>query len=278
MSIIINIEELRIRPSSIEGFYSCAYQWGRTFLGGESSIPNARAAVGTAIHAAAEAGWTESIGSKKKVMNKTMMKEAAMASWKENTHDGVSYGNSDNEATCAMDIMKGTDAFVEDIVPFSAIPDAVEQFFEVPIDNPFVKSLGGTVDYIGKHVIADLKTSKRKSNGAGHIVQQSAYKYLANANGYDITSNLIQQVVLKANPEGAILEIESNVEQFKYLVNGMLDVLTIVHKDIVPIETLLRPNPKHIFCSKDFCAFWNSCPAIKGDMPEESKIVTKVKL
>lgn len=277
MSIVINVEELKIRPSSIEGFYSCAYQWARTFLGGESSIPNARAAIGTAIHAAAEAGWNESISSKKKVMNKTMMKDAAIESWKESTHGGVNMGK-DNEATAVMDIMKGTDAFIDDIVPYSSIPDAVELYFEVPIDNPFVKSIGGTVDYIVNKTIADLKTSKRKTGPEGHVVQQSAYRWLANANGYKVDTNLIQQVVIKAHSEGAILHLDANIDQFKYLVNGMLDTLDLVAKDVAPIETILRPNPKHIFCSKDFCAFHSTCPAIKGEMPEPTQVITKVKL
>lgn len=277
MSININVEELKIRPSAIEGFYSCAYQWGRTFLGGESGIPNARAAVGTAIHSAVETMWNESITAKAKTINKSAMKDAAMESWKEATHDGVQFGSKDTEATCAMDIMKGTDAFVDDIVPFTNIPEAVELYFEVPIDNPFVKSIGGTVDYIGDGIIADVKTSKRKTGAEGHVVQQSAYKYLAEANGYKIDTNLIQQVVLKANPEGAILDLTPNVEQFKYLVNNMLDVLSLVHRDVAPIEQILRPNPKHIFCSEAFCAYWNTCPAIKGNM-DPGEVITKVKL
>lgn len=277
MSIVINVEELKIRPSSIEGFFGCAYQWGRTFLGGESSIPSARAAVGTAIHKAAEVMWEESIRAKSKSINKTMMKDAAMDSWKESTHEGVAYGGKDNEAVCAMDIMKGTDAFVDDIVPFTAIPEAVELYFEVPIDNPFVKSIGGTVDYIGNKTIADLKTTKRKSGPEGHTVQQTAYKYLAQANGYEIDSNLIQQVVIKANPEGQILQLEPKMDQFKYLVNGMLDTLDLVAKDVAPIESILRPNPKHIFCSEVYCAFYNTCPGVKGEV-EVGKVITKVKL
>ncbi len=277
MPITINVEELKIRPSSIEGFYSCAYQWGRTFLGGERGMANARASIGTAIHAGAEAGWNESIKAKKKVMNRTMMKDAAIEAWQEAIHDGVSMGK-DTEATAVMDIMKGTDAFVEDIVPFSAIPDAVELYFEVPIDNAFVKSIGGTVDYIVGSTIADLKTSKRKTGAEGHVIQQSAYKYLANANGYNIDTNLIQQVVLKQNPEGAILHLDANIDRFKWMVNGMLSALDLVAQDIAPIETILRPNPKHIFCSEAFCAFWKTCPAIQGEMPEQTKVITKVKL
>jgi CRISPR/Cas system-associated exonuclease Cas4 (RecB family) len=277
MSIVINVEELKIRPSAIESFYGCAYQWGRTFLGGEHSGANARASIGTAIHSAAETGWKESIKSKDKVMNKTAMKDAAIESWKEQTHDGVMYTGGDNEASCVMEIMKGTDAFVEDIVPFSAIPDAVEMYFEVPIDNSFVKSIGGTLDYLAGKTIADLKTSKRKSGAEGHVIQQTAYKYLAEANGYPIDTNLIQQIVIKKDPEGAILTLEPNMDRFKYMVNTMLDTLDLVYKDVAPIETILRPNPKHIFCSEAYCAFWKTCPAIQGKM-EPTKVITKVKL
>tara|TARA_R110000796_G_scaffold62616_1_gene144371 strand:- start:2601 stop:3434 length:834 start_codon:yes stop_codon:yes gene_type:complete len=275
--IIINIEELKIRPSAIESFYGCAYQWGRTFLGGESSMANARASIGTAIHAGAEAMWSESITSKSKSINKTAMKDAAMEAWKEQTHDGVTYTGTDTEASCAMEIMKGTDAFVSDIVPFTAIPDAVEEYFEVPIDNAFVKSLGGTLDYRGDGIIADLKTSKRKTGSEGHVIQQTAYKYLAEANGYPIHTNLIQQVVLKKEPEGAILTLEPNMDRFKYMVNTMLDTLDLVAKDVAPIETILRPNPKHVFCGPAYCAYWNTCPAIQGNK-EPTKVYTKVKL
>jgi len=277
MSIIINVEELKIRPSSIEGFYSCAYQWGRTFLGGERGMGNARASIGTAIHSAVETMWTESIAGKKKIINKSAMKDAAVESWKDATKDGITYTNTDNENTSIMEIMKGTDAFVEDIVPFTDIPEAVEEYFEVPIDNAFVKSLGGTLDYRGSGIIADVKTSKRSTGAAGHVVQQTAYKYLAEANGHKIHTNLIQQIVLKKEPTGAILELEPDLDKFKYLVNTMLDTLDLVAKDVAPIETILRPNPKHVFCSEAFCGFWKTCPAIQGNKTP-TKVYTKVKL
>lgn len=277
MSIKINNEALRIRPSAVESFYSCAYAWGKNFLEGSSSIPNSRAAIGTAIHAGVEAMWTEAMSTKKKEPNLSMMTDAAMQSWKDETHDGINFGDNEDEGSCAVEIIKGTEAFIEDIVPFTSIPKAVETFFKVDIQNPLVSELGGTLDYLGNGVIADVKTSKRKSGPEGHTVQQSIYKYLAEANGEKIHSNLIQQVVLKKQPEGAILQLEPDIEQAKWLVNGILDVMDVVAKDTVPIETLLRPNPKHVFCSEKFCAYYRSCPAIKGNLQPE-KMIHKVKL
>ena len=277
MTIKINNEGIRIRPSAVESFYSCPYAWGKNFLEGSSSIPNSRAAIGTAIHAGVEAMWNESIASGKKEAHLDTMVDAAIDAWKEETHDGIQFGNNEDNNTCEIEIVKGTEAFIEDIVPFTSIPKAVETFYEVPIHNPLVSSLGGTIDYLGAGVIADVKTSKRKSGPDGHTVQQSIYKYLAEANGEKINDNLIQQIVLTKQPTGAILQLEPDVEQAKYLVNGILDVMDVIAKDIVPIETLLRPNPKHIFCSEKFCAHYNTCPAIKGNL-QPKEVIQKVKL
>jgi hypothetical protein len=277
MTIKINNSDFRIRPSSVESFYGCSYQWGKAFLEGITSIPNSRAAIGTAIHAGVEAMWNDAIANKKKDPNLSMMTDAAMASWKEETHDGIQFGAGEDEGSCAVEIIKGTEAFVEDIVPFTSVPKAVETFYEIPLEHALVSSLGGTIDYLGTDTIADVKTSKRKSGPEGHSVQQSLYKMLANANGENIKHNLIQQVVLKKQPEGAILQLEADIPHAKYLVNTLLDTLDLVVKDVAPIETILRPNPKHVFCSEKFCAHYRTCPAIKGNL-KPAEVIQKVKL
>jgi len=277
MTIKINNDSIRLRPSAVESFYGCSYQWGKSFLEGSSSIPNSRAAIGTAIHAGVEAMWVDAIAHKKKDANLSMMTDAAMQAWKEESQKGMQFGNNEDEGSCAVEIIKGTEAFVEDIVPFTSIPTAVEEFYKIDIDHPMVAELGGTVDYINSDTIADVKTSKRKSGPEGHTVQQSIYKYLANANGHNIKHNLIQQVVLKKQPEGAIQTLDADIPLAKYLVNGILDTLELVNKDIAPIETLMRPNPKHMFCSEKFCAHYNTCPAIKGNLQPVSE-TPKVKL
>lgn len=254
-------EEIRIRPSSIDSFFGCAYQWGKHYLEGVSSVPNDRAAIGTSIHAGAEQVWKESISAGTKVVNLDMMNDAAVEAYDEEVKLGLELDEGITRDDNIREIISGNEAFVEDIVPYAQIPSAVEIFLKVDIEHPFVSELGGTIDYLTPSTIADLKTSKRKPAVTNHTTQQSIYKYLALANGYDIKHNLIQAIVLKKVPEGMILPMEAEVDQVKALVNIMLDTLDVVHQDIIPIEQILRPNPKYMFCTEKFCKFYGDCPA-----------------
>jgi len=265
--IIINNEDIRIRPSAIVGFYSCAYQWGKTFLEGQSSIPGARASIGTAIHAGVETLWKEAIETGKKDANQSKLTDAAMQAWKEDTHEGVNFDDGENEGTAAVEIVRGIEAFVEDIAPFTQIPTAVEEFYKVDIQNPLVAELGGTVDYITDDTIADVKTSKRKIDAQGHVVQQSIYKYLANKNGKDIKHNLIQGVILKkTGAEGMVQEMQADIPMATGLVNGMLDTMELIAKDVAPIHHILRGNPKYYLCSKKYCSQYSTCPFVSGKL------------
>jgi hypothetical protein len=267
MTIIINNTDIRIRPSAVDGFYQCSYQWGKTFLEGVRSMPSSRAAIGTSIHAAVETLWTDAIATGKKDANISKLTDAAMDAWKEESAHGMNFNDGENDKTAAVEIINGTQAFIDDIVPFTPIPVAVEQFFKIDIDHPLVSELGGTVDYISKDTIADVKTSTRKPTPANYTTQQSIYKYLAQANGVDVKHNLIQGVVLgKRDVTGMILDMPTDVPQAKNLVNGMLDTLDLIAKDIVPIETILRGNPKYYLCSNKYCALYNDCPWVKGDL------------
>lgn len=279
MTIKINNESIRIRPSAVDTFYGCSYQWGKSFLEGISSIPNSRAAIGTAIHAGIEKSWQEAIRKGKADHNISFMTDAAMESWKEETHDGVSFGDDETPGSCASEIVKGMEAWVEDIAPFVPVPKAVETFYKIDIDNPIVTELGGTIDYIGHGCIDDVKTSKRKVTTGSYDTQQGIYKFLAEANGETVTHSRLQNVILTKNPNGQILTIEPDVEKAKGLVNGILDVMTIVAKDIVPIELLLRGNPKYVFCSEKYCAHYDTCPWVKGTVPPPRKAdIAQIKL
>lgn len=271
MTIKINNENIRIRPSAVDAFYGCSYQWGKTFLEGISSIPNSRAAIGTAIHAGIEKSWREAMTKGKADHNLSFMTDAAMESWKEETHEGVAFGDDETAGTCAKEIVNGMEAWVEDIAPFVPVPQAVESFFKIDIDNPIVTELGGTIDYLGHGTIDDVKTSKRKVVGGSYDTQQGIYKILAQANGHTINHSRLQNVVLTKQPAGQILTIEPDLEKAKNLVNGILDTMSLVAKDIVPIELLLRGNPKHVFCSEKFCAHYATCPWVKGTEPVARK-------
>lgn len=265
--IIINNDSIRIRPSAVVGFYSCAYQWGKTFLEGHTSIPGARASIGTSIHAGVEELWTDAMKSGKPDTNISKLTDAAMQAWKEDTNDGVTFDDGENAGTAAVEIVRGIEAFVEDIVPFTQIPTGVEEFFKVDIDNPLVSELGGTLDYITDNTIADVKTSKRKIDAQGHVVQQSIYKYLAEANGRTVDHNLIQGVVLKkTGAEGMIQVLQPNVPMAKGLVNGMLDTMELIAKDVAPIHHILRGNPKYYLCNAKYCSQYKTCPFVSGKL------------
>lgn len=279
VEIKLNNTGIRIRPSAVADFYGCAYKWGKTFLEGNTYPTNSRAAIGTSIHAGVEHMWKTSQKTGDVTIDRDDMIGAALLALKEEMSErDVTFGANETVATGTTEIIKGLDAFVEDIVPFTPIPDEVESFFKIDIDHPIVAELGGTLDYLSHAdggVIADVKTSKRAAGVEGHVIQQSIYKYLVEANGIPVSTNLIQQVVLKKQPEGAILTLDTDVELVKFLINGMLDTLDLVAKDVAPIHVLLRPNPKHMYCSEKFCGEYNTCPAIKGNI---ANVITQVKL
>lgn len=265
--IQVNNEDITIRPSSVDNFYQCAYQWAKVFLEGVSTIPGARASIGTSVHAAVETLWTDAIETGKKDPNLAKLTDAAMEAWKEDTHDGVQFDDGEDENTAAVEIVKGTEAFIDDIMPFTQIPVAVEKRFSVEIEHPLVERISGTVDYITPDTIADVKTSKRKPSTPNYTTQQSIYRYLAEANGVDVKHNLIQGVVFrKGKPaDGMILDMPTNVPQAKSLVNNMLDVLEIANSGTVPLEMLFRGNPKYYLCNPKYCALYNDCPYVNGD-------------
>ena len=267
MTIKINHEGIRIRPSAVDSFHQCAYQWGKTFLEGVQTIPNSRAAIGTSVHAGVEQMWNESIAAKAKVHSLSAMTDAAMEAWKDETHDGVSFDEGEDENTAAVEIVKGIEAFVDDIVPFAAIPKAVETRVTVGIENPFITELSGTIDYITEDTIADVKTSKRKPTTSNYSTQQSLYKFLANANGYNVEHNLIQGVVFgKRETAGMVLTMDQDIDvhKAKTAVNTILQTMEVIATDKVPIDVILRGNPKHHFCSNKYCAIY-PCKFVKGE-------------
>lgn len=224
--------------------------------------------MGTAIHKAAQVTWEESIAKGQRILNETQAKDAAIAEYQELLKDGLQFDEDENQATSEREILKGTEAFLTDIAVYVPIPKAVEQRFTVPLTNPLVKELSGTVDYITDDTIADLKTSKRKPVAASYVTQQSLYRLLAEENGVKVKHNNIQGVILKSTPEGIVLPLESNMPQARQLVNSMLDTLAIAARGEAPLEVLFRGNPKYYLCDKKYCALYNACPYVKGEQPK----------
>lgn len=276
-------EKITIRPSAVDSFSQCSYQWYHTFILKQSTIPGARAAIGTAIHAAVENEWTKAIASRNKDFNLSAMQDAAIAELHELDALGVQYDEGENLNTAESEVLGGVEAYKDDISPYVDIPIAVEVRYTVAIDNHVVSKLSGTLDYLGNGIIADTKTSKRKPVVESYTTQQSIYRYLVD-NGeasYDdqpgvklalpkqvIQRNQIHSVILsKTGQAGTVLDLTPNVPRAKVQVNSMLEVLDVMSKDIVPPEVLFRGNPKYYLCDKKYCALYNTCPFVKGEEP-----------
>lgn len=277
--IEINNTDLVIRPSSIDSFLGCSYQWARVFLTGETSIPNARAAIGTAIHRGVEVMWRDAMKiNNKDIMHLSSAQDAAVEEFEKETSNGVSYDEDENFNTATKEVVAGVSAFLEDIVPFAEIPDEVEVRYTIPIeDHVLVKALSGTLDYRVTDTIADVKTSKRKATPSSYEIQQSLYRTLVKANGIAVNHNLIQNVVLTKVPNGQILDMPTNEDKAKTIVNNLLDTLTVLASDLIKPELLFRGNPKYYLCSEKYCAFYNDCMFTKGENPED-KTATIVRL
>jgi len=258
-------EKITIRPSAVDSFMNCPRQWAMTHIGGVPSTNGGRAAIGTSIHAAVEQEWKEAILTKKKDFNVTAMADLAAAELAEMDLAGVNYDLGEDLNTATGEAVKGVKAFVEDIVPFTDIPVAVEERYTIDLDNPVAARLSGTVDYISEDAIADVKTSKRKPVVANYNTQQTIYKLLAEANGRTVNHSLIQGVVLKAKPEGHILALEPQVAKAKFAVNTLLEVLDVFSKQTIEPAMLFRGNPKYYLCSNKYCALYNDCPFVQGD-------------
>ena len=259
------MDKITLRPSSVDTFFTCPYQWYSVFILGKHTIPSARAAIGTAIHAGVETLWTEAILSSKIDDNREKLTDAAIASYQEQHQAGLEYDQGEDQTTAEAAVVQGVHTFCDDIVPFTAIPLHVEKRLTIKIDNPIVQAISGTIDYISSDTIADVKTSRRKPVASSYTTQQSVYKFLAEKNGYNVQHNVIQGVVLKTRPEGHIIKLEPKVDRARHLLNTMLETLRAYHEDKVSPEILFRGNNKHYLCSPKYCTLYGKeCKYTQG--------------
>lgn len=257
--------KINIRPSGIDNFLNCPRQWAMYHIGGVSSMPGARAAIGTAIHKAVEVQWQEAITSKRKDFNLTAMADIGVSTITDLDKQGLQYDDGEDLNTAADTVVQGTQVFCEDIVPFTDIPQAVEQRYSMALSNPLVKALSGTVDYIAPKTIGDVKTSKRKPVPANYATQQTTYRLLAEHNGHPIDHCLIQGVILKKMPEGVILEVDTPIDRTKFVINTLLDTGTVFASQKVSPDMLFRGNPKYYLCSHKYCSLHSTCPYVNGE-------------
>ncbi len=276
-------DKIRIRPSGVDNFFGCSWQWFLVHIQGNKGIPNARAACGTAIHKAAEVMWKEAMQTKVIDDNVSKLTDAAMETLNEEAKQDLMFDRDEDINTLGRNVISGVSAFIEDIVPFTEIPEHVERTLSITITgHPIINEVAGSLDYLGHGIVADLKTSRRKPTPSNYQTQQSIYRLLADENNEKIELNQIQAVIFNKDgtAAGSILQLEPNVEKAKIMVNTILDTTEVYAKDIVPPEVLFKGNPKHYLCSPKYCAFF-PCKFVSNEAKEikkkEMKLIEDIK-
>lgn len=268
-----------LRPSSIGSYISCQWQWYNVFILGKHSIPSARATLGTAVHKSAEVTWLDAIEHHKKDLNLTRATDAAIEEYQECLKkDEPQFSDGDTKESLEKLVVEGTKSFILDIAPKVEIPEAVEKRYTVEINNPIFDKISGSLDYVGKDSIHDIKTTKRKPTLSNYSLQQGTYALLREANGENVESIKIQAVVFnKKDTKGLILDmVEDNTNPFeglekiknqsKYIVNHILEKSKLYYQDTIKPELLFTGNPKSNLCSPKYCNFYNECKFVKGEI------------
>lgn len=255
------MNKITIRPSSLSTYINCPKKWYDTYILGTPGTYNSRAALGTAIHAGIEHMWNESIKAKEKIIKPKDMYELGIDSLRDSATRNMQYKEGETLNSLEQELQKGLIAYIEDIVPFADIPQAVELRLSFKVNNPYVEEVAGTLDYLGKNSLADVKTSARKINVYNYILQQSIYKWLAEENGYTINNCSIQGVILgKTKVYGEMYQLPDNIPQAKKIINNLLGRLQELDKGRVDPDILFPGNPSYFLCSKAYCSSYDNCP------------------
>lgn len=265
MSIKLNKTGITLRPSSFLAYQQCRRKWALTHLEGRRQAQPARAVIGTAVHKAAELCWKHAIATGKKDLNISLAKDAAVQEFDNLCKkDALTYAGADTPNTARNLVASGAAIFIRDIASRVAIPTHVEKRYVIPVRNhPIVAEFGGTIDYISSDSIADLKTSKRTVSPQNHVLQQSAYKMVAEHHGHKVVRNEIHCVVFKKNPTGVVLPLEPNVEQVVHAVDNILKTLRAFHDGGDP-DILFPGNTGYYLCSPTWCGFHAQCDVVHG--------------
>jgi hypothetical protein len=142
----------------------------------------------------------------------------------------------------------------------SISPKIIPQFVEIRIeaqvngaDKDYDVNLSGQLDCIDiRNTLIDHKTSSRMKTSVdeSYILQQSAYKLLAETHNYKIAGSRIDYLIRKAQPEIKSFAVKTET---KFLLGVLkLMIQTIKHETYIP-------NRSSYLCSRKYCTFWQLC-------------------
>ena len=260
-----------LRPSSLPTLLNCPKRWYEEFLSQHTPTAHpSAAAVGTAVHKAAETYWRLCIKSGEKLPFDTqLMTHIAQKEFESIEADPGLNWMADHTMTVAMEqIAIGVDAYAKSIVPTTEVPLAVETRVEKKIDHPVISAISGTIDSIYPNRIVDIKCrmGKRKKNTSEFTLQQSVYVMLARHAGYDIKESCIHQLLLES---GVVHNEECfiNIPKVEYIISNLLERLAAVKDGLSP-DIAFSGNSNQYLCNKKWCPYWSGCRFARGSGAE----------
>ena len=270
-----------IRPSSLPTLMYCPRRWWLDFISqGETSAHPSAAAVGTAVHKAAELYWSMALanGGEKMDVDISALIYAAQQRFREiESTDGLNWAEDHTMDIALSQIEAGVKVYHDKVIPMTQVPLAVEQKVSWEIDHPMVSAVSGTIDSIYPDHIVDIKCrmGARKKNTSEFSLQQSTYVMLAQKNGYPgVRSSQIHQILL----QNSALHNEDcfiHISKVEYLIDILLKQLQMVYEGASP-EVVFSGNPNQYLCNKKWCDYWENCRFARGDSAGPKHVITNI--
>ena len=265
---------INLRPSSVQQFLRCPYQWATVHLLGRKKSPAAAATAGTALHSAFEEGYTYKRDTKK-MPPVDLLKTAAQEEWKKlNNEEEIIYRKGEDIQKYEDDILDGVAAYHQEIMP-AVEPLLIEERFTVSLDHKIIQAFTGTADLIASggllnssQMLIDYKFTKRATSASHYMLQQNAYLWLAKeGGGKELDVSYLHNIVRPTKTRGAtinIIEVDYKEKYLKYIVNKILDSITEFIEDGTGLLNGFSDPVSNYLCSPEWCAFWDECPHIAG--------------
>ncbi len=274
-------DKIVLRPSSIQQFLRCPYQYAQAQLLGNYIKPAAAARAGNALHEAFEEGYNYKLITGE-MPKKDMILNKAEVSWSQlNEEEEIQYKKDETYSKYESDILDGVGTYYDEIMP-TITPYKVEERFTIKLGHPQFSAVSGTADLIAKGGLLnssmdliDYKFTKRATNASHYLLQQNAYTWLARENGIDITSSVLHNVIRPTTRSGVrlgILDIDYKEKYLKLIINKILNSTTEFIENGTGAFTTGSDPVTNYLCGSAWCGYYNDCPHVEGLRIEKKEI------
>ena len=262
MKVTVNpagVIEVRVRQSWLSNARDCMEK-GRLDTFVEERVPSDLAAIGTAVHAAAEYAFHNTQAELFELV------EVATQSWKDQCIAGIRWTKMD-EGSGLLEVQSLTTQWHRQLRRVITKPVAAEMPFDVLFDEfelngqPIRIYLTGTMDLVQEDGLWDWKTSGRKYNWydkQNESIQASVYAAAAVRLGllqYPVQFNFA--VMLRGTTQVQLCDV-LRTEAHEAWLREQIRAL-VVNSQVVGFTTKWPMNDQGALCSPEWCDHWGAC-------------------